>query len=144
MKKSFILSVLILVGILFSSAAQGAQREYKYPFHESEVSYHNVEVYKVLDHKDAYIVNYAKGHRDVGSVTIPKKWYSSMKTADAKLSFRSLPKSMSPYMTVISRGGAFERVILNLPTSRADSVWGVADSSYQVEDADKDSLEIVY
>ncbi|MDY2842470.1 MAG: hypothetical protein SOT81_00560 [Treponema sp.] len=144
MKKSFVLSALILVGILFSSAAQSAQREYKYPFQESEVSYHNVTIYKVLDHKDAYIVTYAKGHRDVGSVTIPKKWYSSMKKADAKLTFRSLPKAMSPYMTVISRSGSFERVILNMPTSRADSVWGVADSSYQVDDADKDTLEIVY
>lgn len=144
MKKSFILSALILFGILFGAAAQENQREYKYPFQESEVSYHNVIVYKVLDQKETYIVIYAKGHRDVGTVTIPKKWYSSAVNPQAKLTFRSLSKGMTPYMTIISRNGSFERVIMNLPTSRADSVWGVADSSYQVDDADKDSLEIVY
>lgn len=144
MKKSFILSAFILVGILFGAVAQENQREYKYPFQESEVSYHNVIVYKVLDQKEAYIVLYAKGHRDVGTVTIPKKWYSSAVNSEAKLSFRSLPKGMTPYMTVISRNDSFERVIMTLPSSRADSVWGVADSSYQVDDADKDTLEIAY
>lgn len=144
MKKSFILSAFILVGILFGAVAQENQREYRYPFQESEVSYHNVIVYKVLDQKEAYIVLYAKGHRDVGTVTIPKKWYSSAVNSEAKLSFRSLPKGMTPYMTVISRNDSFERVIMTLPSSRADSVWGVADSSYQVDDADKDTLEIAY
>lgn len=141
MKKSFILSALILVGILFSAAAKDTA-DYKYPYQESEVTYRNVLVYKVLDHKDAYIVMYAKGHRDVATVTIPKKWYSSAINVNTKLSFRALPKGMDPYMTVISRNGSFERVLLTLPTSRAASVWGVADSSYVVNDADKETLEI--
>lgn len=144
MKKSFVLSALILIGVLFTAAAQDAKRDYKYPFQESEVTYHNVTVYKVLDQKEAYIVMYAKGHMDVGTVTIPKKWYSSAVNPQAKLSFRTLPTGMTPYMSVISRSGSFERVILTLPTSRLDSVWGVADSSYQVDDADKETLEIVY
>ena len=144
MKKSFILSALILAGVLFSAAAEKVQPENKYPYQEAAVSYHNVIVYKVLDHKDAYIVMYAKGHRDVGTVTIPKKWYTSAVNPNTKLTFRALPKAMDPYMTVISRDGKFERVILTVPTSRADACWGVADSSYVVNDADKDSLEIVY
>lgn len=128
MKKSFVLSALILVGILFGVTAQDAKREYKYPFQESEISYHNVIVYKVLDQKESYIVLYAKGHRDIGTVKIPKEWYSSAVNPDAKLTFRALPNGMTPYMTVISRGDSFERVIMTLPTSRSESVWGVADS----------------
>lgn len=128
MKKSFVLAALILVGILFGVTAQDAKREYKYPFQESEISYHNVIVYKVLDQKESYIVLYAKGHNDVGTVKVPKEWYSSAVNPEAKLTFRALPKGMTPYMTVISRGDSFERVIMTLPTSRAESVWGVADS----------------
>ncbi|MBQ0051754.1 MAG: hypothetical protein KBT11_06795 [Treponema sp.] len=143
MKKSFILSALILVGVLFAAAAKDPA-DFKYPYQEAEITYHNVIVYKILDHKDAYIVTYAKGHRDAATVTVPKKWYSSSANVNSKLSFRPLPKNMDPYMTVIRRGEGFERVILTLPVSRADSVWGVADSSYVVNDADKDSLEIVY
>lgn len=144
MKKSFILSALILVGILFGAAAQNSQqREYKYPFQESEVSYHNVTVYKVLDQKEAYIVIYAKGHRETGTVKVPKEWYSSSVNQDSKLNFRALPKQMAPYMTVITRSGSFERVILNLPTSHADSVWGVASAGTSVDNID--SVEnIVY
>ena len=51
---------------------------------------------------------------------------------------------MNSYMTVIKRDGSFERVLLTLPVSRAAPVWGVADSTVKVDDADKDSLEIVY
>lgn len=143
MKKSFVLSVLILAGILFGATAQEAKREYKYPFQESEVSYHNVEVYKVLDQKEAYIVLYAKGHRDIGTVKVPKEWYSSAVNPEAKLTFRALPKGMNPYMTVISRSGSFERVIMTLPTSRADSVWGVASAGTSVDDLTSVE-EIVY
>ena len=143
MKKLFILSALLCVGVLFSAAAK-EKADYKYEYQESTVTYHNVQVYKVLDHKDAFIVMYAKGHRDVGTVTLPKKWYSSAARADTKLSFRALPKGMNSYMTVISRDGSFERVLLTLPVNRAAPVWGVADSTHKVEDADKDTLEIKY
>lgn len=144
MKKSFVLAALILVGILFTATAQDSQeREYKYPFQESEVSYHNVTVYKVLDQKEAYIVLYAKGHRDIGTVKVPKEWYSSAVNPQAKLTFRALSKGMSPYMTVISRGGSFERVIMTLPTSRADSVWGVASTGTNIDNLTSVE-EIVY
>ena len=83
---------------------------------------------------------YAKGHREVGSITIPKKWY---KESPKKLSFRNLSKGMTPYMTVLYREGNFDKVILTMPLSRGNSYWGVADSNAQV-DADKDTLDIVY
>lgn len=143
MKKLFILSVLLCVGALFSVSAK-EKADYKYEYQESNISYHNVQIYKVLDHKDAFIVMYAKGHRDVGTVSIPKKWYTSAATPEGKLRFRALPKGMNSYMTVITKDGSFDRVLLTLPVSRAAPVWGVADSTVKVEDADKDTLEIKY
>ena len=143
MKKLLVLATMILAGVLFSASAK-EKADYKYEFQEAAVSYRNVQIYKVLDHKDAFIVMYAKGHRNVGTVTLPKKWYSSASRADTKLSMRPLPRGMNPYMTVIYRDGEFERVLLTLPVSRATSIWGVADSTVKIDDADKDTLEIVY
>ena len=143
MKKLVFLASLLCAGILFSASAK-EKADYKYEFQEAAVSYRNVQVYKVLDHKDAFIVMYAKGHRNVGTVTLPKKWYSSASRADTKLSMRPLPSGMNPYMTVIYRDGEFERVLLTLPVSRATPIWGVADSTVQIDDADKDTLEIAY
>lgn len=148
MKKSFVVSALLFAVMAFSGFAQdnsqAQKREYKYPFQESKVMYHNVTVYKVLDQKDAYIVMYAKGHGDVGTVNIPKKWYSTDGNKASKLSFRPLPKGMSPWMTVIDREGSFDHVILTIPVSRADSAWGVAGHDVTVDDLDKEDLGIVY
>ncbi len=138
MKKIFCISALLFTMVTFLAVAE--ERQYKYQFQEAEISYKNVIVYKVLDHKDAYVVMYAKGHRDIGNIAIPKKWYNE---SPKKLSFRKLSSGMTPYMTVISRGDSFERVILTMPVSRGDSAWGVADSNVQV-DTDVDTLNIVY
>ena len=146
MKKSLIISALLFAAFAFSSFAQESksEREYKYPFTEAGISYHNVTVYKVLDHKDAYVVMYAKGHSSVGTVTIPKAWYSTDGNKSAKLSFRPLPKGMAPWMTVIKKEGNFNHVMLTMPTSRSHAAWGVADSSVTVDDANKETLEIAY
>lgn len=141
------ISLALLLGAAGSMAAQesadSAERQYKNEFNESAMTYRNVTVYKVLDQKDAYIVMYAKGHREVGNVAIPKKWYKGGKDNPKKLAFRKLSSGMTPYMTVLYRDGDFDQVILTMPTSRADPAWGVADSNAQV-DADKDTLDIVY
>ncbi len=139
MKKFGIISAIFLAVTLCALSA--VEQTYRYEFPESKISYHNVIVYKVLDHKQAYIVMYAKGHRDVGNITIPKKWYNEN---PAKLSFRQLPKGMTPYMTVIKKEGSFDHVILTMPVDKSNLAWGVADSSVTVNDADKDSLDIVY
>ena len=138
MKKFFVISALLLVASLFTVSAE--ERGYKYEYQESNLTYKNVIVYKVLDHRDAYVVMYAKGHREVGNVTIPKKWY---KESQHKLAFRTLPAGMSPYMTVLYKSGEFSQVILTMPVNRGDSTWGIADSNVQV-DANKDTFDIVY
>ncbi len=142
MKKLFIIAALAAICLtgVFAQESSTNQQEYKKPYQESPLYYRNVTVYKVLDHKDAYIVMYQKGHRDVGNIAIPKKWY---KEHPNKLLFRPLPSGMTPYMTVITKDGTFNKVILTMPVSRAASVWGAADSNIQV-DKDKDTLDIVY
>lgn len=141
MKKTFLISALVLmISTLGVSSLFAQEREYKRPYNESQMTYKNVNVYKVLDQKDAYIVMYAKGHNDIGSVDIPKKWYEN---SPKKLQFRPLSKGMTPYMTVFYRNGEFSHVILTMPTNRAASSWGVADSNVQVN-ADKETLDIVY
>jgi len=148
MKKSFIVSALLLVVMAFSAFAQDSskkqEKEYKYPFSEASIYYKNVTVYKVLDQKDAYIVMYAKHPSSVGTVSIPKKWYSTDGNKSSKLSFRPLPKGMAPWMTVISKEGNFDHVILTMPVSRSHSAWGVADAGITVDDVDKETLEVAY
>lgn len=136
MKKSLFIAALFGIAVLFSASA----REYKNEFVESSVSYKNVTVYKVLDHKDAYIVMYAKGHREVGNIAIPKKWY---KEHPSKLKFRVLPNGLQPFMSVYYKDGNFSYVILTMPTSRMAAAWGVADSNAEVN-ADVDTLDIKY
>lgn len=144
MKKLIIAATLVLTAFCLTATAENSSqpnKKYTNEFVESTVSYRNVNVHKVLDHRDAYIVFYQKGHRDVGAVTIPKSWY---KENPKKLTFRPLPKGMMPYMTIISREGSFERVTLTMPVEHVTPYWGVADSSITIEDADKDTLEVAY
>lgn len=148
MKKSVLLtliSAVLLTTVSFSVAADDAKQEkvkpeYKYEYKESKMSYRQVNVYKILDQKDAYIVMHSKGHREVGNVAVPKKWY---KERPAKLRFRALQPGMTPYMTVFYREGNFDYVLLTVPTSRLDPVWGIADAGVSVN-TDKDTLDIVY
>ena len=143
MKKLALVVTLVSIFCLHLSAENSSQPNKKYTndFVESTVSYRNVTIHKVLDHRDAYVVFYQKGHRDIGTVTIPKSWY---KENPQKLTFRPLPKGMTPYMTVINKEGSFTRVTLTMPTDHVNPYWGVADSNITIEDADKDTLEVVY
>ncbi|MCR5724691.1 MAG: hypothetical protein K6G80_06370 [Treponema sp.] len=143
MKKLFLAVVVALAAVTVQVSAENSSQPdkvYTREFIESAVTYRNVQVYKVFDYKNAYVVEYRKGHRDVGMVSIPKRWYSEL---PRKLNFRALPRGMEPYMTLISKEGAFERVVLTMPIDRTDPYWGISTQG-QVEDADKDTLEVEY
>ena len=141
MRKSLLFSICAVLFSLFSASSLVAEeREYKYPYQESQMTYRNVTIYKILEQKDAYIVMYSKGHREIGSIDIPKKWYDQ---SPKKLQFRPLQKGMSSYMTVFYRNGEFSHVVLTVPVSRDAAVWGVADSNVSVN-PDKETLDIVY
>lgn len=143
MKKLILVAALALTAVVMQVSAENSSQPdkvYTREFVESSVSYRNVQIYKVFDYKNAYVVEYRKGHRDVGMVSIPKKWYSEL---PRKLNFRALPKQMEPYMTIVSKEGSFERVILTMPIDRTGPYWAISTSG-QVSDADKDTLEVEY
>ncbi len=106
----------------------------------ASITYVDVPVYKILESKDAYVVIYGKNRTGTGSTTIPKKWAKGNSENPRKLKFRSVGGKLQPFMTVVTKDGSFIRVILSVPTSKSNSVWGVADNS-KVADADKDTLE---
>ena len=148
MKKSFIVSALLIAVSLFAATAFEAgktEADYKNPFQESAISYKNVTVYRVLDHRDAYVVMYARARNQIGKVTIPKSWHSrDNENKKAKLNFRPLPTGMAPWMTIITRDGNFDSVTLTMPTGRNHAAWGVATSDVEISDLDKQTLEIAY
>mgnify|MGYP006916178173 CR=1 FL=1 len=144
MKKIIFAAALVVSAFCLNVTAENSSqpnKKYTNEFIESSISYRNVSIRKVLDHKDAYVVFYQKGHRDTGVVTVPKAWY---KESPRKLEFRPLPKGMEPYMTILSKDGSFQRVMLTMPVDHVTPYWGVADSNVTINDADKDTLEVAY
>ena len=107
----------------------------------SPLTYQNVEIYRVMDSKDAYVVLYAKGGYQVGQVTLPKAW---MKEEPRKLEFREKARRVSPYMTVIKQDGNFLKVWLNVTTDKRDPIWGLMPNGAKIEGTDADTLTIEY
>jgi hypothetical protein len=135
MKK--ILCVLFAAMIVCAAVTAEQERD---PSKWASVSYVDVPIYKILESKDAYVVIYGKDRTGTGSTTIPKKWAKGNTETPRKLKFRSVKGKLQPFMTVIKKDGTFLRVILSVPTSKLNSVWGVADDS-KVTDVNKDTLE---
>lgn len=135
---------VLLVLVAFCAGAMAQEAEEKDTGRDeskwASISYYNVPVYKVLDSKNAYVVVYGKERFGSGSTTIPKKWARGTVDNPRKLKFRNVTGNLRPFMTVVSEGGEFKRVILNLPASKANNIWGIARES-TVKDADKDTLE---
>lgn len=125
---------------LHAAAAQDSGKQSKDESKWASISYFNVPVYKILESKQAYVIIYGKNKVGVGNTTIPKKWAKGNVENPRKLKFRNVKGALKPFMTVVSKDGEFKRVVLNVPTSKLDPVWGIAAES-KVNDADKDTLE---
>jgi len=106
----------------------------------ASISYANVPVYKILESRDAYVIIYGKNRIGFGSTVIPKKWATGNTENPRKLKFRVVKGALQPFMTVVRKDGNFIRVILNVPVSKSNSVWGVANDTKAL-DTDKESLE---
>lgn len=152
MKKSFLVAAILAGAVAFSGWSQesGSQQsrnpkaDYKQEFVESKINYRCIPIYRVLDQPEAYIVLYQKAQHSIGQVTIPKKWYAADGKKAKKLQFRNVSDGILPYMTIFTRDGAFDHVLLSMPLSRKSSYWAVAETGTKVEDADKETLELVY
>ena len=125
--KKFLISVILAALTAASVMAQDAQAAkpvWDHGDNVSDLSYQNVFIYKVLDHKDAYIVMYAKQGMKVGTTIVPKSWSAQ---TPRKLDIRNKPKGLSPYMTVIKKNGEFLLVRMTLPLNRNDPVCADQD-----------------
>ncbi|MCK9169334.1 MAG: hypothetical protein M0P01_02860 [Treponema sp.] len=106
----------------------------------TSISYENVPIYKIIESKDAYVIIYGKNRIGYGSTVIPKKWAAGNTGNPRKLKFRTVKGKLLPFMTVVKKDGNFMRVILNVPVSKSNSVWGVGNDAKMVN-TDKESLE---
>ena len=135
MKKFFAAAVLAIAMIL-PAVSQENNEQTKQPVwnhgdNVSTISYQNVRILKIYDQKDAYVVLYEKQGIDIGTAVLPKKWFKNEDGA-RKLNFRTMPKGLSPYMTVISQNGEFLKVWITAPTNRFNSLWAIAPSGMEL------------
>ena len=107
----------------------------------SDMSYQVAPVLKILEGRDGYVVIYQKNKIGAASTVIPKKWAKGTPEAPRKLKFRNTKNPNDAFMTVIKKNGEFSRVVLTIPMSKQNSIWGVADYHASMEGTDKETLE---
>ena len=72
---------------------------------------------------------------------IPKKWARGNPDEPRKLKFRAVRTANNAYLTVVKKDGEFMKVVLSVPMSKSNSIWGLADYHKDIEGSDKDTLE---
>ena len=139
--KKIIISLLVfvtLVSSIFAADNDTTRNEEKW----SSLTYENIPVLKVLDSKYGYMVIYQKHRLGTGTTFIPKDWAKYTSDTPRKLKIRNIRHPQESFLTVIKDDGEFKRVILSIPKSKSNSLWGVMPSgSVTEEDAKKDTLE---
>ncbi|MBR1911871.1 MAG: hypothetical protein IJ828_05905 [Treponema sp.] len=138
--KKLLLALIVAASIVLPALAQEAAKPiWDRGDNVSNLTYRNVQVYKVYDQLDSYIVLYEKQSTEIGQLVIPKKWASG--NVDRKLVFHQKVKNVGSYMSVFYKDGEFYKVILNVPLDKRDAVWSVAPNGMQV-DTNIESLKV--
>lgn len=139
--KKLIVTLLAAAAFVGSAFAVPVAYNETSPENWTDLSYQSIPVYKVLESPKAFVVIYQKGKYGVGQTSIPKSWAHGNKENPAKLKMRATNGGkMKPFITVVKKGGEFQKVILTMPVSKANSAWGVLGSDANV-DTEKDTLE---
>jgi hypothetical protein len=134
--------VCLLTFITLMSSIYAADNSTKNENNWSTLSYENIPVLKVLDSKYGYMVIYQKHKLGTGSTFIPKDWAKYTSDTPRKLKIRTIKNPQEAFLTVIKDDGEFKRVILSIPKSKSNSLWGVMPAgSVTADDAKKDTLE---
>ncbi len=151
--KKLLFALILTAGALIPAIAQDSAKTTKpiwdHGDNVSELSYQNFVVSRIYDSSDAYTVLYEKSGYEIGKVSIPKSWAYQGTTVEAhknhKLFFRNKVKTLDNMMTIYYRNGEFYKVILTVPTSKADSVWAVAPNGYDPEiNQDMTSIDVKF
>lgn len=143
--KKLLMILTAAVCLTAAAAAQsssGSKPIWDHGDNVSKMSYQNVDIYRVLDGRDAYVVLYACPGLKIGKCVIPKSWAKQQNGTARKLEFRKKPAGLNPYMTVIKEDGNFLKVWLTVPPSKLDSVWGFLPAGTKIEGTDAETLEI--
>ena len=141
MKKIFIIALLASI---FTCAAFAENQDLSRPKDESkwsDMTYVTAPVMEILESKDCYVVIYQKKYAGTATVTIPKSWNNFKKDTPRKLKFRNIKNPDDSFITVVSKGGEFHRVILSCPMKKNNKLWGIISNDLNVEGADKETLE---
>lgn len=109
----------------------------------TDLSYENIPILKILEGKDGYVVIYQKNKIGAGTTVIPKSWIKGSPDNPRKLKFRNTKNPNNSFMTIVKKGGKFTRVILTVPMSKRNSMWGLVDYSVPLEGLDKENLDDV-
>lgn len=147
MKK--IIAVLFLLScFLIPAMAQdnghGGKAIWDHGDNVSAFSYRNVNVYRIYEHRDAYIVLYEQQGVKIGKAFLPKSWFDTEGKEPRKLEFRNKPKGLPSYMTVLYKDGEFYKVILTLTRDHRDPVWGLVPHSTDLSGMNTETLDITF
>lgn len=140
--KKLILVILAAFTVTVSAFAKPVAYNETSEENWSTMSYRNVQIVKILDSKDGYVVIYQKGKYGVGETVIPKSWAKGSPESPRKLKIRFLTGGkLKSFMSIVKKDGEFHHVVLTIPSNRNDSVWGVISYKQSVEGTDKETLE---
>lgn len=141
MKKLFLVLALAMTFAVSAFAAGNITSAEKDESKWSTLSYSVVPILKIMEARDGYVVIYQKNKIGVGSTVIPKTWAKGNTENPRKLKFRKVKKTSDAYMTIVKEDGNFKRVILNVPMSKSNNIWGVVGRGQQLEGLDKENLD---
>lgn len=142
MKKIFLLTILF--SLFTCTAAFAENQDLSHPRTEgkwSDITYQTAPVLKVLEAKEYYVVIYQKKYAGTAVTVIPKEWNNFKKDNPRKLKFRNIKNPNDSFITVVKKGGEFQKVILSIPMKKNNNLWGVVTSDKHYDGADKDTLE---
>ncbi|MCQ2589338.1 MAG: hypothetical protein MJ179_02835 [Treponema sp.] len=145
MKKfiAVVLGALLVFGAIFAADSNVKTNPERDESKWTDLSYENAPILKILDGKDGYVVIYQKNKIGVGQTVIPKKWANGTPDAPRKLKFRNTKNPQEAFITIVKKGSEFKRVILTIPMSKRNALWGVVDYSVPLEGTDKENLDDV-
>lgn len=135
--KKILMSLVLLSFVILPFFGQNTEEN------RGEFTYFNMQILKVYEHKDAYLVLYNKTGTKMGQVAITKDWFKYDSPNHSRV--RPLPPTMYPYMTIIYKDNAFYKVYLNMPADRSDSAWAVLSPNVDISSRiNKETLELEY
>ncbi len=122
--KKLIISVALLTLLIAGAFAQVGPED-------TSVEYQNLQVYKVYEHPDAFVVMYYTKGVELGQVTLPTEWF---RPGNDKGVLRTLETTdFTPYILLQYTEGSFSKVILTMPNDRENTSWGLIDKGLDVE-----------